>query len=64
MDAEAMNAHELQTIGMEFPESKVSNGGLGMVSAKPFGPNEVIGTYYRSLHYEELSVVTKTRTPV
>lgn len=44
MDAEALFAHELETIFLERQDSKVANGDLGDSSPKPFSLNEIVGT--------------------
>lgn len=64
MDADAMLAHELENLGLVLREWKVPNGGIGLFAAKSFGPTEIIGTYYLSLHYDSLFVGTKIRQQV
>lgn len=64
IDAEPMLAHELETLGLDLLESNVPNVGLGIFVAKPFGPEEIIGTYYGSVHYENIPVGTRARPKV
>lgn len=60
MDAEAMLAHELESISLGLWESMVPIDGLGIYGANLIGTKGAIGTHYRFL--SKISVGTKNQT--
>lgn len=56
MDPEMLQEHELGTLGFELRQSKMSGAGLGVFTSKRLGAGDVIGKYYGTTVYDNLSV--------
>ena len=56
METQQLLAHELAYLGLQLRQSSIPGAGQGILTARPFGQDEVIGWFYGALIYDNIGI--------